>query len=138
MPTVAYATEEQLTEYLPTGITVQEPVRLLRRASELLDSKIRLPFTVDDETSLPVDTDLAALIAEACCAQVEHWIEVGEEHDVAGLHGRSVSIGHLSIDRLPDELAPRAFRLLHAHGLLSGIRVDASIAQAFFATESGT
>jgi len=115
--TVAYATADQLAEFLGDDVSISEPERLLKRASEVLDAKIRAPFAVDDDTSLPEDADLAQALADACCAQVEFWAEVGEDHDVSGLANRQVSIGHLSVQALPPELAPRALRFLAQAGL---------------------
>lgn len=116
----AYATDAHLTAWLPIGTVVDEPARLLARASELLDGHVLATYTVDDVTGLPTDSDVAAALRDATCAQVEFWLEVGEEHDVANMAGRQVSIGHFSIDRLPDELAARARRLLANAGLMSG------------------
>lgn len=115
----AYATPADLTAWLPDGTVVAEPERLLSRASELIDGHVLATYTVDDGTGLPTDTDIAAALRDATCAQVEFWLEVGEEHDVANMAGRRVSIGHLSIDDLPGEFAARARRLLANAGLLS-------------------
>lgn len=117
--TAAYATADQLGAFTSDDFDLDgdEASRILTRASELLDSKIRVPFSVDTETDLPTDTDIATALADACCAQVEFWVGVGEDHDVEGLAGRQVGIGHLSLSALPPELAPRAARILRVSGL---------------------
>lgn len=116
--TAAYATVDELGARLPAGTLPDEADRLLVRASELIDDKVRAPFTVDTVTSLPTDDTVAGVLRDAVCAQVEFWVEVGEEHDVAGLGNRQASVGQLSMAALPPELAPRAYRLLHTAGLL--------------------
>lgn len=118
MPTAPYATDAQLTAWLSTTAEVVESERLRRRASELLDRHVRAWFTVDTDTDLPTETTLASALADACCAQVEFWLDVGEDHDIEGLAGTRVGIGHLSLEQLPPELAPRAQRLLANAGLL--------------------
>lgn len=132
----AYCTQAELLDFLPAGTTVVDAARLLMRASELLDDKVRRPFAVDATTFLPTDADLAAAMRDACAAQVEFWLEVGEDHDISGLANRQVSIGHLSVEALPPELGPRAKRILNGAGLLNGVTLD-STAERFFATESG-
>jgi len=122
--TVAYATEADLADWLPADVDIDgsEAARLLQRAAELLDDTVRAPFSVDSDTSLPTDADVAAALRDASCAQVEFWAETSEEHDVDGLAGSKYSVGGYSGDRAP-ELAPRALRALNRAGLM---RLDGS------------
>jgi hypothetical protein len=113
----AYATAAQLVEWLPSGTVVDDADRLLRRASEVVDGAVRIGFAVAEETGLPTDSTIATACSEACCAQVEYWLDVGEEHDIEGLTG-GAAIGSLRIDQLPPELAPRARRILGLAGLI--------------------
>ncbi len=117
--TAAYATVADLLSFTASGTLddLDDPERQLTRASELLDATVRTPFTVDADTDLPTDTDVAAAMRDACCAQVEFWAETGEEHDVDGLAGTTYSVTGYSGSR-PTELAPRAYRILHTAGLL--------------------
>jgi hypothetical protein len=116
-----YATVEDLTEWLPTGTAIPaDAARVLGRASTLLDSVIRAPFGVDDE-GLPTDETVAETLANACCAQVEYWIDLGEEHDIEGMAGTRVGVGHLQVERLPLELGPRARRELAVAGLTTPV-----------------
>lgn len=131
-----YATSVELDAWLPDGIVVPDATRLLTRASELLDAVVRRPFTLDDN-DLPTDPKVKQALSDAACAQVECWLEVGEDHDIGGLAGRQVSIGHLSVNALPNELSPRAERALRAAGLLSSSAL-ATTAYRFFATEAGS
>ena len=120
--TVAYATSAEYSVFVdgdaPAGID-----RLLVRATEIVDDHVRVAYAVDTVTQLATDTDIAEALSDATCAQVEFWGEVGEEHDIAGMGGRQVSIGHLSMDRLPPELAPRALRILSTAGLMQPVPV---------------
>lgn len=117
----AYASEAELTAWLPAGTSVDDAPRLLARATEVIDGAVMAAFDVDDATDLPTDTDVAAALRDATCAQVEFWAEVGEDHDVAGMAGRRVSVGHLSVDALPAVLAPRALRILTNAGLMRDV-----------------
>lgn len=114
----AYATEEDLAEWLPSGTDVSDGPRLLKRASQLLDATVTTPFCIDSTTGLPTDTTYAEAMRDACCAQIEFWLDVGEEHDIEGLTG-GVAIGSLRLDRLPPKLAPRARQALVSGGLMA-------------------
>lgn len=127
----AYATPVDLAGWLPGDVEVDEPGRLLARASELLDDTVRAPFTVVD--GLPSDEAVATALREACCAQVRFWAEVSEEHHVAGMGdmGAGTSTGGVTIlgthiGRLPPELAPEARHVLSAAGLLTPVHAGGS------------
>lgn len=110
----AYATPADLTAWLPTGTAVTDAPRLLARASALLDDIITAPFDVDAD--LPTDPTVAAALRDACCAQVEQWLEVGEDNDIDGRAGTQVSLTGFSGRRAP-KVAPRAARILRHAGL---------------------
>lgn len=133
--TVAYADTTALEAFTgadaPTGAD-----RMLERASELLDEKVRRPFDVDTVTSLPTDPDVATAMEQACCAQVEYWSEVGEESDIGGEFDRPIGVGHLTMGHMPPELAPRAKRILRLAGLLD-TALGLSTSDQFFATQVG-
>ena len=114
--TGAYATAEDLAAWLGKNPPA-DAGRLLTRASSLLDSSVYVSFAVDD-SGLPCDAGVAAVLRDAVCAQVEFWLEVGEEHDVDGGAGSLVSVGGLSIQR-PKRLADRALDALRTGGLMS-------------------
>lgn len=119
MARLAHATEEQLNAYLADGVSVRGSGRILVRASEVIDDHVRASYTLNTTTDLADDSDVALALADAVCAQVEFWLEVGEEHDVDGSAGGQISVGGWSTNRLPPELAPRARRHLAAAGLLN-------------------
>lgn len=113
--TVAYATDAELMAFLSTHAVVEESERLRRRASELIDSVIRTPYRLTDD-GLPHDETIAAALRDACCAQVEQWLEVGEHNDIDGLAGSHISVTGYSGPRAPS-IAPRALRILSGAGL---------------------
>lgn len=110
MSDTAYATAAEYETW--SGQSAPADVeRLLVRASELIDATVTTPFVVDSDTGLPDDADEAEALREAACAQVRFWTEVGEEHDIDGLAGTAVAIGHVSGVR-PPLVAPQALRIL--------------------------
>jgi len=112
-----YATTADLDAFLGAAGPADAD-RLLLRASELLDAVVVAAFEVDADTELPTDTDIAAALRDAACAQVEQWVEVGEANAIDGLHGTSFALSGYSGRRAP-RLAPRARDILHAAGLLT-------------------
>ncbi|MBE4783910.1 MULTISPECIES: hypothetical protein [Streptomyces] len=91
-----YATTTQLANYLQAAPPL-DAARLLLEASRLLDRDFLIPAVYDvDDDGLPTDAEVAAAFAEAVCAQVEFWEEVGPETDISGpLEG--VTIGSVSL-----------------------------------------
>lgn len=122
--TVAHATVAELEDWLGAGRTVEEPERLLLRASELVDEHVLAAFDVVVATGLAADPIVAGGLRDAVCAQVEYWAEVGEDHDIIGLPAdTSLSVG-FSMSRQPPVLAQRARRILVGAGLLGGAVVS--------------
>lgn len=123
----AYATADEVEAFVSAAVwaTVVEAdvPRLCARASELLDDIVRRPFEVDSGTGLPADEDIATVMSNACCAQIEFWLEVGEEHDIDGLASTQVSVTGYSGPRAR-EVAPRAARILRQEGMLSTSPID--------------
>ncbi|MFI9824415.1 hypothetical protein ACIHFC_28785 [Streptomyces sp. NPDC052013] len=114
-----YATLAQLTDYLDPEDPPANAGKLLRSASKLLDSDFLRAAVYDvDDAGMPTDPDVQTAFAEAVCAQVEFWGEVGEETDIAGpLQG--VAIGSVQLQfgagdnrSGPDYYAPRLIREL--------------------------
>lgn len=92
----AYATAAQYQAY--SGQTPPADIdRLLARASELVDSDVTKGAWYDtDGAGLPTNALVAAAFADAACAQVEFWGQVGESVDTSGpIQG--VTLGSLSI-----------------------------------------
>lgn len=112
--TSTFATEAQLTARLSSAYTLPADHAILRlKASELID------FVTFGQAQIAYDgsdADLKQLLADATCDQVEYWLEVGEEHDVAGLSGSLIG-GRVQVQKLPPQLGQRALRTLLRAGL---------------------
>lgn len=91
-----YATTTQLANYLGAAPPL-DSARLLERATQLLDADFLRPavYDVDDE-GMPTNALVIGAFAEAVCAQVEFWGEVGEETDISGPVS-DVAIGSVSL-----------------------------------------
>lgn len=115
MTTQPHATESQVIDFLghaaPSDID-----RLLVRASSLIDFHTHTAYTVDSDTGLATDNEVAAALADAVCAQIEFWVEVGEASNIDGLASTQQSVGGRSGYRTPP-LAPRAHEALANAGL---------------------
>lgn len=113
-----YATTTQLANYLGAAPPL-DAARLLVEATKLLDSAFLRAALYDvDDDGMPTDDLVAAGFADAVCAQVEFWGEVGVETDISGpLQG--VTLGSLSLQfgagdnrSGPDYYAPKLGRAL--------------------------
>ncbi|MFF3178097.1 hypothetical protein ACFVQ0_36380 [Streptomyces sp. NPDC057900] len=122
-----YATPEQLAIWLGKPAPA-DAERLLARAGEDIDSALLTAVYRVDEDGDPTDPPIAAALADAVCAQVEHWIATGDDGTGAGGVWDSVSIGPVSLSGRKSapaattgvELAPRADRALRRAGLTPG------------------
>lgn len=111
-----YATEADLTAWLEGGdyatVVPEDPTRILARAWEVIDDHTLGAYERAALTGLATDPVVVEALTSAQCAQVEQWLEVGEENDVAGFPKDTFMSGGVSVNRQPDELAPRAARIL--------------------------
>ncbi|MFE5912086.1 hypothetical protein ACFQ6B_23795 [Streptomyces wedmorensis] len=95
-----YATAAQYEAYTgvspaPADITVR-----LRRASQFLDAQVfRLCAYAVDDAGMPSDTLVAQAFADACCAQVEWGVDVGDITGAAGVGWSSMEIGSAKLSR---------------------------------------
>lgn len=121
---MAYATKEQLRTYLGGAQLPDGHNRMLDRASDLIDDVLVGVIYDVDASGNPTDADVEQALADAVCAQVEWWIETGDEHGVASQFS-SVSAGSVSMVRANSAtsgtpagpVAPRAIRHLRVAGL---------------------
>lgn len=98
-----------------------DAARLLARASEVIAEAVTSGYATLADGSPAYDWDAIAL-RDATCAQVEQWLEVGEENDIAGYsRGTAMSSGGMSLSALPSMLAPRARRILRQAGLTRAV-----------------
>lgn len=90
---------------------------LILKASELIDEhSLNRALVAYDSEELTTEKPYRATLMRATADQIEFWLEVGTEHDVAGLKG-SVVAGRLQIHPVANTLAPRAKRTLMNGGL---------------------
>lgn len=117
---MAYATIEDLMGYLHASDAPEGAARLLERASELVDYVTFNRINPDDGAHLEA-------AKKAVCAQVESWLELGEQ-EALGAGGTSFAIGSFSMSSAQKagagaSIAPRAKQALLPTGLLyRGVR----------------
>lgn len=115
----AFATTGDLATWLQAAPPDDAP-RMLRRAAELVADACTSGYYVDTDER-PTDEPVRVALRDATCAQVEQWINVGEDNDIDGYpRALAVSGVGLSTNALPDVLAPRARRVLRNAGLVGG------------------
>lgn len=116
-----YATVNDLQVYLGAEATMpsdEEAARMLARASEHLDGLLAYARYQTDTSGKPTDAKIAAAIKVATCAQVEQWLEVGEDHPIAGFPSdTSMTRSKTSESKRPAFYAPRAIALLQRAGI---------------------
>lgn len=124
-----YATAADLEAF--TGATPPADAdRLLRRASEEIDTALITAVYATDDTGNPTDPAHIEAVKNATCAVVEWWSETGDETG-AGSSWTSVGAGSVNLSRSgqgsagstqirPGYLPPRAWGFLHRSGLLPG------------------
>jgi hypothetical protein len=98
-----------------------DAARILERATEVVAEAVTTGYYTDDLGN-PTDDTVIEALRKACCAQVEQWLEVGEENDIAGYsRSATMSVGGLNLSELPSILAPRARRILRLAGLTGAV-----------------
>jgi len=92
---------------------------LLVRASEILDEATlyRSARAYEDEVELDEVNTIRDALTQAACEQVEFWLEVGPEHDIAGLRGSLVA-GRIQVHPVAGRLGPVPMRTLREAGLI--------------------
>lgn len=129
----AYATIEDVEDFISETYTLpgdDELTKLIGHASALVDYATLNTAAVAYDSEEEEAEESGALIPyrdalrEAVCAQIEFWLEVGTEHDIAGLRGSLVA-GRLQVHPVAGVLGPRAKRILSTVGLFySGVNVS--------------
>lgn len=112
----SYCTVDEY-ESVTGGNASQEQVTLakLQLASDILDFHINVAFKVDTDGN-PTNTDVHDILRDATAFQMQYMVELGvDDFDMLELHGK-ISLGSLKLDKAPDDLAPRAKRILVNHG----------------------
>lgn len=127
MARAPYASPEQLAAWTGNPAPA-DAERLLARAGEDIDSALLTAVYRVDEDGDPTDRRIAQALADATCAQVEHWLATGDDGTGAAQRWDSVSIGPVSLSGRSSapstasgvDLAPRADRALRRAGLTPG------------------
>ncbi len=87
-----------------------ELTRLITRAQDLIDAElVKYAFSVDTLGN-PTDTDVLAALKTAVCAQVETWVQTGDELDELG-QWQQFSVEGVSMSRRNDTKEIRRHRL---------------------------
>ncbi|RLU85882.1 hypothetical protein CTZ27_26305 [Streptomyces griseocarneus] len=126
-----YATPEQLAAWTHRQAPTNAE-QLLARAAQDVDSALLTAIYAVDDDGDPTDPAIAQALADATCAQVEYWLESGDNGIGAAGQWESVSIGPVSLSGRRSappgasgvELAPRAARALRRAGLEPGRVID--------------
>lgn len=125
---MAYATEVDLTNYLPTGTVVADAGRKLDRASRRVDLlTMTAVYATDPDTGAATDPDVIAALRDATCAVVEWWEATGDETGAGSLY-QSVSIGRVQLGHgyssagsatgASQTTSPQAVEILQLAGLI--------------------
>jgi hypothetical protein len=104
-------------ESITGGNASQETVTLakLQIASDIIDFHVNVAFKIDTDGN-PTNTDVHDILRDATAFQMQYMVELGiDDFDMLELHGK-ISLGSLQLDKAPDDLAPRAKRILVNHG----------------------
>jgi hypothetical protein len=116
-----YASMAELETYLDDSAPA-DAARLLQRASELIALAVVTPYEVDPVLNLPKETYVSEALRDATCAQVEWWLETGDEKDVLTGWSTISFIGALFLSGGGGRrLAPRAKDALARGNLLGGV-----------------
>lgn len=112
-----YATHSELEAFIQEAYELPlDTLRVRTRAAELIQENIGGRYVTEYVTA----TEHLVALRDATCAQVEFWLEVGEEFDVAGVPTEAMSFGGVQL-KAPMILARRARRILFGEGLISAL-----------------
>ena len=115
----SHASAAELAAWLPAGTVVGGNVtaeinRLLERASEDIDYVTTAGYTTSG--GIASDPDIADALSRATCAQVEHYLEVGESNAIDGRARTQVGTRGMGGTNAPS-VGPRALHILSVAGL---------------------
>ncbi len=118
-----YATPEQLAHWAGHAAPPDAEL-LLAGASADIDTALLTASYATSLSGYPIDPHVRTALADAVCAQVEHWLAAGSDgvgtpDGPVGLSGGGSASTALATMH-GAELAPRACRALHDAGLLPG------------------
>lgn len=125
---MAYATVDELTDWLDPEPVPDGAARMLARATRYMDNVLlkTAVYPVDDN-GLPTEEAHINAMREACCALVEWWAENGDDGLGAGSEYTSVTAGSITLAKAgggqggggaDPRRAPEAVEILDGAGLL--------------------
>ncbi|MGW4695156.1 hypothetical protein ACWEO1_22570 [Kitasatospora cineracea] len=132
-----YATPEQYQTFTGEQPDADTP-RLLADASRFLDAQVfRLAvYAADQATGMPLDPLLLQAFADATCAQVQWWDQLGDSIGAAGAGWGTVKIGSVHLQRsvvdvsgmnAPSrQVAPAVWDVLNSPDLVDRFRIGQS------------
>lgn len=114
---MAYATPADLSAYIDQA-PPDDAIRLLSRASDLIDDfLVGCTYNVDANGN-PTDAATITAFNQACCAQVEYWLENGDEFsDLTRVSSYSIEGIAVTFKDPPPRIAPRAKDVLRVAGI---------------------
>jgi len=102
---VAYATPEELGEFLAPKPAPPDAARLLDRASRDVDGALLCAVYDVDDTGMPTDPAVAQALKTATLEQAAWRLRMGDGASSAGKWSR-VAIGSANLERRTDRTAP--------------------------------
>lgn len=126
-----YATEQQLTAWLPTDATLPaDPDAALRAASERVDDMLLTAYYAVDEDGMPTDAAVVTALMEATCAQAAYAMDIGDPYGTGEQRRYSdIKVGTVAVKRKANgdggpggdgdgRSSARAWRILQRAGLI--------------------
>ncbi|MGW3499358.1 hypothetical protein ACWDMY_01250 [Streptomyces globisporus] len=120
---MAYATEQQLIDYLAPAPAPPNAAKVLDRASDDIDGLLIGAVYDTDDNRQPTDARVQAALRKATLAQAEYLVET---KDLTGAQRQwgTVAVGEVSYTRgtsgtEPGRIADAALQALRVHGLMS-------------------
>jgi hypothetical protein len=120
---VAYATEQQLIDYLAPDAAPANAAKVLDRASDDIDGLLIGAVYDTDAYGMPTDARVQEALRKATLAQAEYLVAT---NDLTGAQRQwgTVSVGEVSYTRgttgmEPGRIADAALQALRVHGFLS-------------------
>lgn len=121
----SYATVEDLAAYLDADSMPDDPERMLRDSTIMIDRLLlSAQYEVDGPDDMPVDPRYVAAFRDAVCEQVNWWQQTGDPYGARAAFS-NLSIGGLSAatagpagPRPGTRISPQAIVILENAGLL--------------------
>jgi hypothetical protein len=121
MATSPYATPADLAAWIGVAVPT-DGARLIRNACILLDANL-IGFAYPTDANLnPTDAVTIQAFNDATCAQVEYWIQNGDEFgDGNNIASYSIEGASVTFRKPVPRLAPRAQDVLRVAGILPSV-----------------